>query len=757
MYTLLELQSKTFGELKKIGHELNVLPEGDRRRRDTWIDAMVGVNPPLLQLLETSPAPEVQAQKSPILETVEASPAAEDVQAQEPPIQSKFGRIVYPRPSQKAISQVAKTSPGVKVEPVQGAIKLGDWVKVTRKPKLASGVRRGEVFQVLRVNSHDGKLVIENPHENPKYILSARLGFLDPSEVCLVPRSNRLDTQTFIDVVRRNFPDRLQELLQNPPGVKVEPVQGEIVPVAENSPGVEVEPVQEAIVPVAENSPGVEVEPVQEALPNCCTCFDDGFLEDESGLIKTCLCSIEPKLSRQNVQRAIAPFSTKNLPGSRSKTSTAHQLLELFKSSAHIIEDSPGVKTEATVSESAIAPTTKTSPGVEVDRVQPITETVEDSPGVESDQNPTLTNADAWNPAEFGEVLHQAEPSGQLDLLKWDVNEPPEPDDYEGDMFAFHAAYDRWLLTSQLHEIIHTKDSPSITQAPESIAQNATGLKLPRNESADIRYVDFQPAQPDGNYSSTETAGLGNQESDRVLEVPGHPQGHRGQVIPHQSTQLSQSHDTHIKPQSSHEQRPPGRGDGRVSYLELEIGMRVGRRRDRHHLGKILAIYKSRRGIWRAKIQPLNKSNFVYYDCATLIEQRLLYDYEMNPGGFLPSGSTFDKFRGEKFEVYSRKVRSPKPTNWTAGELSSLSTFKLKQIAREMEIPSIPGTAGKHSLIRAILAEQAISQEKAAAQLERETGRAIFQNQKSGPTTGKKKRADASPLGTQLSLFNVAV
>jgi hypothetical protein len=59
MYTLLELESKTFGELKKIGHELNVLPAGDRRRRQSWIDALVNVNPPLLQLLEVSPGVEV--------------------------------------------------------------------------------------------------------------------------------------------------------------------------------------------------------------------------------------------------------------------------------------------------------------------------------------------------------------------------------------------------------------------------------------------------------------------------------------------------------------------------------------------------------------------------------------------------------------------------------------------------------------------------------------------------------------------------
>jgi hypothetical protein len=56
MYTLLELESKTFGELKKIGHELNVLPAGDRRRRQSWIDALVNVKPPLLALLESSPA-----------------------------------------------------------------------------------------------------------------------------------------------------------------------------------------------------------------------------------------------------------------------------------------------------------------------------------------------------------------------------------------------------------------------------------------------------------------------------------------------------------------------------------------------------------------------------------------------------------------------------------------------------------------------------------------------------------------------------
>lgn len=36
--------------------------------------------------------------------------------------------------------------------------------------------------------------------------------------------------------------------------------------------------------------------------------------------------------------------------------------------------------------------------------------------------------------ADCGEVQHLAEPSGQLNLLEWNSNEPPEPDDFPGDL-----------------------------------------------------------------------------------------------------------------------------------------------------------------------------------------------------------------------------------------------------------------------------------------------------------------------------------
>ena len=316
MYTLEVLQTKTLKDLKEIGQQLNVLPEDDRRLRQTWIDAIAGVNPPLLKLLEVSPAAEVQAQESPIIETVEASPAAEDVQAQEPPLESKFGRIVYPRPAQGAISPVAKTSPGVEVEQVQGAISQA----------------------------------------------------------------------------------------------------------VENSPGT-----------VPPTEPPVE-NPLNDA-PKCPECFDDGYIENEFGRITPChQCNKEPKLSRQKTQKAIVP-AAKNLPGSRSKTSTAHQLLELFQSSAHIIEDSPGVKTEATVSESAIAPATKNH--------------IEE----ESDQNPILTGIflsdrflARYSPPQPENIRFQLEADGQLSLLDFEIEsqpEPPDPDDF-GSIDAFQEALARW-------------------------------------------------------------------------------------------------------------------------------------------------------------------------------------------------------------------------------------------------------------------------------------------------------------------------
>ncbi|MEG4335433.1 hypothetical protein QUB40_26370 [Microcoleus sp. AT9_A2] len=148
MYTLEQLQQKNLKELKEIGWELNVVPEGDRRCRQNWIDALVGTQPSLLQLLEASPGTEVESVQEAIevsdeeldrlqemreyyrdnddLEPPEglyltadqvahelliAFPPSPDVQHQEPPIESKFSRIVYPKSTESPIAQNAETRP----------------------------------------------------------------------------------------------------------------------------------------------------------------------------------------------------------------------------------------------------------------------------------------------------------------------------------------------------------------------------------------------------------------------------------------------------------------------------------------------------------------------------------------------------------------------------------------------------------------------------------------------------------------------
>ena len=50
-----------------------------------------------------------------------------------------------------------------------------------------------------------------------------------------------------------------------------------------------------------------------------------------------------------------------------------------------------------------------------------------------------------WNPDDFGEVQHKAEPNGQLNLLEWEGSEPPDPDDYVGPIKQFEAAYKAWV------------------------------------------------------------------------------------------------------------------------------------------------------------------------------------------------------------------------------------------------------------------------------------------------------------------------
>jgi hypothetical protein len=430
MYTLLELESKTFGQLKKIGDELNVLPKGDRRYRQSWIDAIAGVNPPLLQLLEDSPAASaVEQVQEPIIETVESSPAAESEQVQELPLESKFGRIVYPRPARGAIAQAVKTSPGVEVDRVQEPI-IETVESSPAAPKFQVGdlVKSKTMLWGLERKSMTGTVLELLPRGGVRVQFGDRIsGYGGSFDFSKSGREDLIPVQEPIKPIDDfvNTSQRQEPIKPIDDFVNTSQRQEAIVSVAENTPGVEVDRVCGAIVPMAENFPDNDA-------PKCPECFDDGFTEDEFGCVKVCQCN-EPKLSYQKTQSAIVPAS-KNLPGSRSKT-TPHQLLELFKSSAHIIEDSPGVKTEETVSESAIAPAVKNR--------------IEEG----SDRNPILTGiplsdrfVTRYTPPQ-SEVIHfQSDADGQLSLLDFEVesvDEPPDPDNVES-LDAFREAIARW-------------------------------------------------------------------------------------------------------------------------------------------------------------------------------------------------------------------------------------------------------------------------------------------------------------------------
>jgi len=216
MYTLEELKKKSLKELKDIGWQLNVLPAGDRRCRQSWIDALVP--PPLLQLLEDSPAAPVEPVSEAIEQAAEKSLDVDRVQEQ--PLESKFDRIVYPQPDQKSIAQAAKTSPGVEVDR-------------TEEPIMET---------------------VETSHaENEQ-----------PQEWVDTEPPNREDYE-----FREEYDEALKEWRTATKEIDSSATK--------NSPGVEVDPVSEPIAQVAKASPGVESLPTKKAQEyKLLLCLKDG-------------------------------------------------------------------------------------------------------------------------------------------------------------------------------------------------------------------------------------------------------------------------------------------------------------------------------------------------------------------------------------------------------------------------------------------------------------------------------------------------
>jgi len=428
-----------------------VLPAGDRRRRQSWIDALVNVNPPLLQLLEVAPAASVE-QVQPIIETVEASPAveAEPVQV---PIESKFGRIVYPRPAQGAIVQVIQNSPGV------------ESVELTQKA-----------------------------HEH-KFLLCLKDGdktlWYDGKDFVFEKWSAKTYCKRGVGAAKHQ--------LRSHPEVKR---AGNVLQVVENSPRVEVKPievqVQEPIVQADPYSPGVDVdyieaqlqEPLIECSPGACDC---PYCGAQHGLF----------VDRDHMNR----FVIRCLHCHNSRLKTYPGAIRTLAQES--ILPSKSGETFCKLAAEPIAPVTKNSPGIEVsvsdrkrywaDRgfflIPEIPTAPEQNPAVEfdgciyctspeyklwrnetyrcyrcepePDQNPILTGITfsdrfltRYAPPQ-AEIIHfQPDADGQLSLLNFDiesVDEPPDPDDFES-LDAFREAIARWDWEHPTSSFDHCSD-----------------------------------------------------------------------------------------------------------------------------------------------------------------------------------------------------------------------------------------------------------------------------------------------------------
>ncbi|MEZ2275436.1 MAG: hypothetical protein ACBR12_00950 [Microcoleus sp.] len=120
------LHSKTLTELKSLASELKLFPVGDKRCRQNWIEILVGTLPPLLKLLEVSPAVKTDFVSEAIAPAVETSPGVEtDLVSEAIASAATFNDEHSPnrrdgrehlleteqKLSQSAIAQVIETSP----------------------------------------------------------------------------------------------------------------------------------------------------------------------------------------------------------------------------------------------------------------------------------------------------------------------------------------------------------------------------------------------------------------------------------------------------------------------------------------------------------------------------------------------------------------------------------------------------------------------------------------------------------------------
>jgi len=226
-YTAVYLEQKTFRELKSIARDMALVPLGDRRCRQNWLDVIVGSPLPLLKLLEVSPVVEVEPVVKPIeVQCLEAI----KIEIQESSIESKFGRIIYSKPIVKPIAPVVENSPAV----AEGdrSLPLVEYA-AQNSPAVAEGDRSLPLVEYAAQTSPGVvELVAEAIGE-----VQEPLPEISPAEVELFAQAIEVQVQEPIEVqVQEPIEVQIQELIevdqvQEPIEIQVqEPIESKLEP-----------------------------------------------------------------------------------------------------------------------------------------------------------------------------------------------------------------------------------------------------------------------------------------------------------------------------------------------------------------------------------------------------------------------------------------------------------------------------------------------------------------------------------------------
>ena len=164
-------------------------------------------------------------------------------------------------------------------------------------------------------------------------------------------------------------------------------------------------------------------------MPKCVECFDDGFFEEASGVIKICHCSSEPKLSCQNAQRAIAPAA-------KISESDQNPILTGIALSDRFLARYAPPQSETLHYEVTDGYNVDTDGQLSLFDVQVQSPPEPPDPDDFESLNAFREAIVLWD-AEHNEASSVHCESSSVHL------EPPDPQDFDS-MFAFWAAYDAW-------------------------------------------------------------------------------------------------------------------------------------------------------------------------------------------------------------------------------------------------------------------------------------------------------------------------